>query len=87
MRPHLNQQLGAVAHTYHPKLYRRLRSKRRWFQVSETSSQKGGHDSAHLSSQLQWEISNRRVAVQAILDKKQDPTSKITRAKTAGDMA
>jgi hypothetical protein len=41
----------------------------------------------HLSSQLQWEAKNRRIAVQAGLDKRGNPISKIIRAKKAVGVA
>jgi hypothetical protein len=50
-------------------------------EVCETSSKQNG---ICLSSQLQWEASNRRTVFQAGCDKKQDPIiSKIGRGKRA----
>jgi hypothetical protein len=39
-----------------------------------------------LSSQLQQEVKNRRITIQASLGKKQDPISKLTRAERTEDV-
>jgi hypothetical protein len=84
------EEVGGGSSYCNPYLLRRLRLGGLQFQVTlgkkvcKTPSQQktGGCGDTCLSSQLWWEIQNRKIVVQAILGKKKsDPSSKITTAK------
>jgi hypothetical protein len=55
-----------------------------WAKSKIPSQLTAGHGVVFQSSQATWETEIRRIVVQASLDKKWDPISKITRAKRAG---
>jgi hypothetical protein len=57
------------------------------FTRSHINRKKAGCGGTHLSSQQWWEAKNKRIEVQASLDKKQDPISKLSRGKCVGVMA
>jgi hypothetical protein len=84
-----------VAHTCNPSTQRLVQEDhefkpawaKKFVRPHLNNNKKVGCGSTCLPSQLTVGNINRRIAVQAELDKKQDPISKITRAKRAGGVA
>jgi hypothetical protein len=81
-----------VAWAYQPKLWeveiRRIRGVEDDRKICETPCQwkKAVCGSMCLSALLLWGVKSRQIAIQAGLGERQDPISKITRAKRAGGM-